>query len=600
MKIKKRQDISENYKWDLSSLYSSDEAWENDFKVVPEIIKDVEGMEGQILTSSQSLLKLIEKSLELGRVIRRLYTYAKMKSDEDTTNSIYQSLNSRAESLSVQGSEAGSYIVPELLAGKEGLVQQFMSENEALKKYKHYLEEILRFKPHTLTAPEEKILAQAGEVMSTPHNVFNMLSNADLKFPSVHDEKGEEVTLTHGSYIPLMKSNDRKVRKEAFEAYYSVYEGHKNTFATLIDAEVKKNVFQSKAKKYNSARDAALFGNHIPTAVYDRLIEAVHGALPSFYKYMKLRKHLLEVDELHMFDVYPSIIKDVKMTIPYKEATEKVVSSLSLLGNDYIETVKGAFSNSWIDVYESEGKRSGAYSFGTYDSKPYILLNYQDTLDDMFTLTHEMGHSMHSHYTRNHQPYIYGNYSIFVAEVASTTNEALLNDYLLKTVEDKKEKLYILNHYLEQFRGTIFRQTMFAEFEREIHKIVEEGGALTADKLSQVYGDLNTLYYGADVVQDEQIKMEWARIPHFYYDFYVFQYATGFSAAIALSKKMLKEGPKAVEAYKDFLKSGSSNYPIEVLKLAGVDMTTEKPVQDALEVFSELVDEMATTLGVSL
>jgi len=301
-----------------------------------------------------------------------------------------------------------------------------------------------------------------------------------------------------------------------------------------------------------------------------------------------------------MYDVYPSIIKDVKMKIPYKEATEKVLSSLSILGEDYIETVNDAYRDSWIDVYENEGKRSGAYSFGTYDSKPYILLNYQDTLDDMFTLTHEMGHSMHSHYTRKHQPYIYGNYSIFVAEVASTTNEALLNDYLLKTIEDKKEKLYILNHYLEQFRGTIFRQTMFAEFEREIHKIVEEGGALTADKLSQVYGDLNALYYGEDVMQDEQIKLEWARIPHFYYDFYVFQYATGFSAAIALSNKMLSEGKDAVEAYKNFLKSGSSNYPIEVLKLAGVDMTTEKPVRDALKVFSELVDEMATTLGVAL
>lgn len=600
MKIKKRQEISEEYKWDLSSLYSSDQAWEDDFNAVPEIIKALENMEGQILSSSESLLALIEKSLKLGRVIRRLYTYAKMKSDEDTRDSTYQSLNSRAETLSVQGSEAGSYIVPELLAGEEGLVQSYIEENDQLKEYAHYLGEILRFKPHTLTAPEEKILAQAGEVMSTPHNVFNMLSNADLKFPSVHNEKGEEVSLSHGSFIPLMKSDNRAVRKEAFEAYYSVYAGHKNTFATLIDAEVKKNVFQSKAKKYNSARDAALFGNSIPTDVYDRLIDAVHEALPSFYKYMKLRKHLLEVDELHMYDVYPSIIKDVKMKIPYKEATEKVLSSLSILGEDYLETVNAAYRDSWIDVYENEGKRSGAYSFGTYDSKPYILLNYQDTLDDMFTLTHEMGHSMHSHYTRKHQPYIYGNYSIFVAEVASTTNEALLNDYLLKTIEDKKEKLYILNHYLEQFRGTIFRQTMFAEFEREIHKIVEEGGALTADKLSQVYGDLNALYYGADVMQDEEIKLEWARIPHFYYDFYVFQYATGFSAAIALSNKMLKEGKDAVEAYKNFLKSGSSNYPIEVLKLAGVDMTTEKPVRDALKVFSALVDEMATTLGVAL
>ncbi len=600
MEIRKRSDIESVNKWNLSSLYPSDREWEKDFESVDNQIDEVKSFEGQVLLSSDNLLKTLETSLALGRKVRRLYTYAKMKSDEDTKNSLYQTLNSRAESLSVKAGEAGSYIVPELLAGEEGLVEAYIKEKSELQLYAHYIDEILRYKPHTLTTAEERLLAQAGEVMATPHNVFNMLSNADLVFPSVHDDEGKEVKLTHGSYIPLMKSNDRAVRKEAFEAFYSVYEGHKNTFATLIDSEVKKNVFHSKVKHYPSARDAALFGNNIPTEVYDRLIDAVHDALPSFYKYMKLRKHLLEVDDLHMYDVYPSIIKDVDMKIGYDEATEKVLASLDTLGDDYVSTVADAYKDGWIDVYENEGKRSGAYSFGTYDSKPYILLNYHETLDDVFTLTHEMGHSMHSFYTRGNQPYVYGNYSIFVAEVASTTNEALLNDYLLKTIEDKQEKLYILNHYLEQFRGTIFRQTMFAEFEREIHQIVENGGALTADKLSQVYGDLNALYYGGDVVQDEQIKLEWARIPHFYYDFYVFQYATGFSAAIALSKKMLAEGEGAVEAYKTFLKSGSSNYPIEVLKLAGVDMTTEKPVKDALKVFENLVDEMAETLGVTL
>jgi oligoendopeptidase F len=598
--IKKRNEMEKKYQWNLDSLYPSDTKWEEDFEKTSALIDEVKSFEGKILESSQSLLESIQSSHSLGRMIRRLYTYAKMKSDEDTKNSVYQTLNSRAESLSVRAGEATSYIVPELLSGEEGLVQRFMDENERLNEYRHYLEEILRYKPHTLSASEEKILAQAGEVMSTPHNVFNMLSNADLTFPKVHNEKGEEIVLTHGSYIPLMKSNDRAVRKEAFEAFYSVYEGHKNTFATLIDAEVKKNVFHSRVKKYPAARDAALFGNNIPTSVYDRLIDAVHDALPSFYKYMKLRKALLEVDELHMYDVYPSIIKDLDMKIGYDEAKETVLASIKPLGEDYVSVVKKAYEDGWIDVYENEGKRSGAYSFGSYDSKPYILLNYQNTLDDAFTLTHEMGHSMHSHYTRTNQPYVYGNYSIFVAEVASTTNEALLNDYLLKTIEDKQEKLYILNHYLEQFRGTIFRQTMFAEFEREIHKIVEEGGALTAEKLSQVYGDLNALYYGEDVVQDPQIKLEWARIPHFYYDFYVFQYATGFSAAIALCNKILNEGDMAVEAYKTFLKSGSSDYPIEVLKLAGVDMTTEKPDRDALKVFEGLVDEMATTLGVTL
>lgn len=600
MQVKKRHEVSEDYKWDLGSLYESDDSWEKDFIGVNALIEKIESYQGKVLDSAEVLIEVIETSLSLSRLIKRLYTYAKMKSDEDTKNGTYQTLNSRAESLSVKGGEATSYIVPELLAGEEDLVKSYIEDADGLKPYRHYLEEILRYKPHTLSASEEKILAQAGEVMATPHNVFNMLSNADLKFPTVHNENGEEVPLTHGSYIPLMKSNKRSVRKEAFEAFYSVYDGHKNTFAALIDSEVKKNVFHGRAKKYSSARDAALFGNNIPTAVYDQLIEAVHEALPAFYKYMKLRKDLLEVDELHMYDVYPSIIKDVEMKIDYDKAKDLVLSSLTPLGKDYIETVENAYRDSWIDVYENDGKRSGAYSFGTYDSKPYILLNYQDTLDDVFTLTHEMGHSMHSYYTRKNQPYVYGNYSIFVAEVASTTNEALLNDHLLKTVEDKQERLYILNHYLEQFRGTIFRQTMFAEFEREIHKIVEEGGALTSDMLCEVYARLNQLYYGEEVVQDEQIALEWARIPHFYYDFYVFQYATGFSAAIALSKKMLEEGDEAVEAYKNFLKSGSSNYPIDVLKLAGVDMTTEAPVRDALKVFSALVEEMGETLGVTL
>jgi oligoendopeptidase F len=600
MTIKERCQISKGFQWDLSSLFESDQSWEQVFESVKADIEGIKVWQGRILESGQTFLTVIESSLALNRKLGRLYTYAKMKLDENTKDSVYQTLSSRAETLGVAASEATSYIVPELLSGDPSLIQQYVEGNDVLKGYSHYIDEIMRYKPHTLSAAEEKILAQAGEIMSTPHNVFNMLSNADLKFPNVKNEKGEEVPLTHGSFIPLMKSNERQVRREAFETFYSVYEGHKNTFATLIDAEVKKNVFGSRVKKYASARDAALFGNNIPTSVYDHLIEAVHDALPDFYKYMKLRKHLLGVDALHMYDVYPSIIKDVKMEIPYESAKEMVLNSLEPLGSDYVETVKRAYEDRWIDVYENQGKRSGAYSFGAYDSKPYILLNYQETLDDVFTLTHEMGHSMHSYYTRANQPYVYGNYSIFVAEVASTTNEALLNDYLLKTIEDKQEKLFILNHYLEQFRGTIFRQTMFAEFEREIHKHVESGGALTADRLSEIYGGLNQTYYGDGVVQDEQIRLEWARIPHFYYDFYVFQYATGFSAAIALSNKILEEGDQAVTAYKTFLKSGSSNYPLEVLKLAGVDMTTSQPVKDALKVFGKLVDEMAETLGVTL
>ncbi|MBN2898321.1 MAG: oligoendopeptidase F family protein, partial [Clostridia bacterium] len=403
MKIRKRDEIAESNKWDLSSLFESDEMWESLFESIKGEIKAIGKWEGRILESDQTLLSVIEEELAMNRNLGRLYTYAKMKSDENTKDSHYQTLSSRAETLSVAAGEATSYIVPELLSAESQVIEAYIEKNEALKVYRHYLEEVMRYKPHTLSAAEERILAQAGEVMSAPYSVFNMLSNADLKFPSVQGEKGESVPLTHGSFIPLMKSNNREVRKRAFETYYEVYEGHKNTFASLVDAEVKKNVFASRAKKYASARDAALFGNNIPTAVYDRLIDAVHEALPAFYRYMKLRKHLLGVEALHMYDIYPSIIKDVEMKIDYDEAKATVLSSLEPMGEDYVSVVKKAYEERWIDVYENEGKRSGAYSFGSYDSKPYILLNYQDTLDDVFTLTHEMGHSMHSHYTRQNQ-----------------------------------------------------------------------------------------------------------------------------------------------------------------------------------------------------
>ncbi len=600
MAIKNRSEINNDYKWDLSSLFNGDEEWEKLFEEIKDNAEKIRGYEGKILDSADTFLEVIERDLELSRSLGRLYTYAKMKSDEDTRDGNYQTLSSRAETLAVLLAEATSYIVPEILSSDENLVYKYIEEGDDLKIYKHYIEKVMRYKPHTLTPNEEKLLAQAGELMGTSHNVFNMLSNADLKFPNILDENGKEAPLTNGSFIPFMQSYDRSVRKNAFETFYKVYSEHKNTFATLIDSEVKKNVFQSKVRKHNSSREASLFANRIPINVYDELIDAVHEALPSFYKYMKLRKKLLEVDELHMYDVYTPIIKGVDMKISYDKAKQMVLDSLEPMGDDYIDVVKESYRDSWIDVYENVGKRSGAYSFGSYDSKPYILMNYQDRLDDVFTLIHEMGHSMHSYYTRKTQPYVYGGYSTFVAEVASTTNEALLNQYLLKTTKDKQEKLYILNHYLEQFRGTVFRQTMFAEFEKLIHEHVENGGALTADKLCEIYGNLNKLYYGEDVVQDEQIKMEWSRIPHFYYEFYVFQYATGFSAAIALSNKILNDGKQAVEKYKDFLKSGSSNYPIEVLRLAGVDMATKKPVSDALKVFDGLVDEMAKTLEIEL
>lgn len=584
--LRKRKDIEEKYKWNLDSLYPSDEAWEADYKKAEALFGEFKSLEGTLLLSKDQLLKAVELYLDAYRIVIRIATYAKMKQDENTKDSHYQSMNARAESLDVSFKEASSYFIPELMNGEPSVIEEYLVSDE-LKLYKQFFDNILRGREHVLSPQEEAILAQAGELFSTPSNAFGMLNGADLKFPDVDGE-----LLTHGSFIPFMMGKDRAKREEAFKKYYRVFSDHKNTFASLLSSEVKKNVFNGKVRKHSSARASALFENNVPEAVYDNLIEAVNNNLPSLHKYIELRKRMLGVDQLRPFDLYVPLIEDVEMKYTYDEGQKVVLDSLEVLGGDYVETVKNAYNESWIDVYENEGKRSGAYSWGTYDSKPYILLNYHDELGDVFTLTHEMGHSMHSYYSRKAQPYVYGNYSIFVAEVASTTNEALLNQHLLDNVKDKKEKLYLLNNYLENFRGTVFRQTMFAEFERDIHKHVESGGALTADKLCEMYRELNKKYYGNSLTIDSELDMEWARIPHFYYNFYVFQYATGFSSAVALADKIFKEGESAVKDFKTFLSAGSSDYPIEVLKAAGVDMNTPDPVNNALKVFEQLVIEM--------
>ncbi len=584
--LKKREDINEKYKWNLDSLYSADSAWEDDYKLAETMFEDLKKMEGQILQSSDNFKKNIELYLDGYRKVGRIATYAKMKQDENTKDSHYQSLNARAETLHVKFNEASSYIVPELMMGDEAVIDNYL-EKDDLKLYKQYIRDILRARPHTLTPGEEALMAQASELFSTPSNAFGMLNGADLKFPNVGKE-----SLTHGSFIPFMMKKDRSIREEAFKKYYKVFEQHKNTFASLLSAEVKKNIFNAKARKHETARASALHDNNVPESVYDNLIDAVHKNLPAMHRYIALRKKMLGVDKLRPFDLYVPLIDDVDMKYTYEEAQGTVLESLKILGDDYLETVENSFKDSWIDVYENEGKRSGAYSWGTYDSKPYILLNYHDELGDVFTLTHEMGHSMHSYLTRKNQPYVYGNYSIFVAEVASTTNEALLNKYLLDNVKEKRERLYLLNNYLENFRGTVFRQTMFAEYERNIHAYAAEGGALTADQLCKMYRELNQKYYGESLDIDAELDLEWARIPHFYYNFYVFQYATGFSSAVALADKMVNEGEAAVADYKKFLGAGCSDYPIEVLKAAGVDMTTPDPVDNALNVFNALVDEM--------
>lgn len=595
-KILERDQISSEFKWDIKSMYPDLDRWEADFVQVSVLIKEIDSQKGSICESENNLLASIELSFKASRLVSNLFTYAKMSQDENTKDNLAQEYTARAEQIATKLSEASSYIIPEILLADVDLLKGYIKNYEPLKKYDQYLDDIIRRKPHTLGSSEEKILAMSGDIAGLAGTAFGMMNSADLKFPVIKDSNGEDLHLSHGNFVPTLESPDRKLRKDAFENYYSVYKQFNNSFASLLYGEVKKNVFYSKVRNHNTARSAALFENNVPESVYDQLIEAVNNNLSHMHKYMKIRKKALGLKELHMYDLYTPIIKDVDMKISYDKAKEMVLESLKPLGENYTSVVKNSFTDGWIDVYENIGKRSGAYSWGTYDSKPFILLNYHETLDNAFTLTHEMGHSMHSYLTRQNQDYVYGNYSIFLAEVASTTNEALLNHFLLENVKSKQEELYILNHYLEQFRGTVYRQAMFAEFERDIHAMVERGEALTGDKLNNHYMNLNIKYYGEDMIVDEEIKYEWSRIPHFYYNFYVFQYATGFSAAVALSQSILKNGKEGLDKYLGFLESGSSEYPIEILKKAGADMTTTSPVSNALKLFGELVDKMERLL----
>lgn len=590
--LKERKDIPLEYTWDLESMYESIEEWEKDFGDLLSKAEGIEKHRGRVGESAASLLRVLRHMEEVYRIVGNLYAYANMKLDEDTRINSSQALFDKALGAYVMVQEKTSFITPEILKIDEKVLEEFYKEEEDLKLYKHYLDNMFRKKEHVLSEDMENLLAQMGEIASAPENIYSMLNDADMKFPTIKDENGQDVEITQGNFIPLMESKDRRVRKAAFEGLYSTYESFKNTFAQTLSGNIKANIFNARVRKYESALEASLDENNIPISVYDNLIKAIHNNLDSMYKYMDIRKRALGVEELHMYDLYTPIVKDVDFNIPYEECKELIIRGLQPLKDEYIDVVKEGFEDRWIDVYENIGKRSGAYSSGSYDSKPFILTNYHNTLDSVFTVAHEMGHSIHSYFTKKNQPFIYGNYSIFLAEVASTCNEALLLNYMLDHVKDEKEKLYLLNHYLEQFRTTVFRQTMFAEFERTIYEHVESREALTADYLCDTYKKLNEKYYGPNIVVDDPIAIEWARIPHFYYNFYVYQYATGFSAAIALSQKILNDGDTAVERYIYFLKSGSSDYPINVLKLAGVDMTTEEPVNNALEVFRQLVDDM--------
>lgn len=591
-KLLKREEVDAAFKWKLEDIYQSDADWEKEFAQVKDLLPQLEEHKGKLGDSAQNLLDCLKLKGDISLLMERLFVYARMRRDENNANTKYQALTDRASSLSVQVGSAASFVVPEILSIPEEQLKQYLASEPGLAEYNFYLEELLRQKAHILSAEQEEILAQAGELAGAPGNIFKMLNNADLKFPQIKDEDGDLVELTHGRYVQFMESHDRDVRKAAFEAMYETYRKNKNTFAATLNASVKKDVFYSRVRKYESALKSSLNDDNIPVEVYDNLIQTVRNNLPTFYRYVELRKKMLGLDDLHMYDIYVPMVPEVKMKMSYQEAYGTMMKGLAPLGEEYASLLQEARDKGWIDVYENEGKTSGAYSWGAYGTHPYVLLNYQDNVDNMFTLAHEMGHALHSYYSDKEQSYLYAQYTIFVAEVASTVNESLLVDWMLKNTTDKKEKMYLLNHYLEQFRGTVFRQTMFAEFEKLIHDKVEKGEALTEEALCSIYRDLNKDYYGNTMTIDEDIQMEWARIPHFYNAFYVYKYATGFSAATALSQQILNEGDAAVGRYLNFLKSGGSNYPLELLKAAGVDMTTPAPIQSALDVFKRLLEEL--------
>ena len=591
-RIPKRNEISDQFKWKLEHIYETNELWESDYNKVKADTSNLLKYKGKLAESAETLFEGLKANSEVARLFDKVYTYAHMRSHEDSARSLYQDFADRVDSLSVEVSSANSFMVPEILAIDEKTLRKYIYENESLKLYEKAIDEIVRMKPHVLSSSEEELLAKAGELAQAPGSIFNMLNNADIKFPTIKDENENEVEVTKGRYSQLVESTDRRVRKDAFEALYSSYAKLKNTLAATLSSNVKANVFDAKVRKYNSAREASLHPDNVPTEVYDNLIKTIHDNMNLMYRYIALRKKILGLDELHMYDLYTPLIQEEKMKISYEEAVDTVKKGLEVLGDKYTSDLKNGFESGWIDVYENEGKRSGAYSWGSYDSHPYVLLNHTDNLNSMFTLAHEMGHALHSFYSDKNQPYIYAGYKIFVAEVASTLNESLLMDYMLKTTDDKKKKMYLLNYYMEQFRTTVYRQTMFAEFEKIIHEKVENGEALTNESLSKVYHDLNVLYYGTDIIIDDYIDLEWARIPHFYSSFYVYKYATGFSAATSLAQQILNQGQDAISRYLEFLKSGGSDYPIELLKKAGVDMTTSEPIKQALKVFENLLNQM--------
>ena len=594
MEVKDRKDIDVKDTWNLESIYANNELWEEDYAALEKDAAEFAKLKGAIEADVSKIPAVLDAYYGLHRRLSKLSVYARMRFDQDTTDSTYQTMSAKIGSLGVKIGAASAFVEPEILSYSKEQLEAAEKENERTAYYGRKIEEMLRGQEHTLDAEKEELLAAAGDMAEAPDDIFSVLMNADMKYPDIVLEDGTHLPLTNSTYISYMESPDRAVREGAFKTLYGQIASLKNTFAAIYRGNLKQAKFYAQSRKYSSARAMYLADSNVPESVYDNLLSAVHEALPMMYRYVAVRKKVLGVDKLHMYDVYTPIVAAQNQTYEFEQAKQMVLEALKPMGEDYLSHAREGLENRWIDIYPNKGKKGGAYSWGCYDPQPFILLNYTKNLDSVFTLIHEMGHSIHSYYSRTAQDYAYSDYKIFVAEVASTCNECLLMHDLLEKTTDKEQRKYLLNHYLDSFKGTLFRQTMFAEFEKTAHDYCAQGKPLTAEALSQMYLELNQKYFGPDMEKDEEIAYEWMRIPHFYTPFYVYQYATGYSAAVALSAKILKEGKPAVDAYMSFLKGGESKDPIDLLKMAGVDMTTEKPVADALALFGELVTELET------
>ena len=588
--VLQRNEINEKDTWDLSTIFETDQKWEEELALLTEDTKEAASLEGHLLDSAKSLLNITERYLDLSRRLEKLYVYAHMKNDQDTRVAKYQEYYAKAMTLYSQLDQVFSFYEPEFMAITEEQYQNFLAEEPKLQPYKHFFDKLLQNKEHVLSQREEELLAGAGEIFGAASETFAILDNADIVFPFVKDEDGNEVQLSHGVYMRLVESKNREVRRGAYEALYSTYEQYQHTYAKTLQTNVKVQNYRAKVRNYKSAREAALAANFVPESVYDNLVSAVRKHLPLLHRYLALRSKILGIPDLKMYDVYTPL-SSVEYSFTYEEALKKAEEALAVLGEDYLSRVKRAFCERWIDVYENQGKRSGAYSGGSYDTNAFMLLNWQDNLDNLFTLVHETGHSMHSSYTRETQPYVYGDYSIFLAEIASTTNENILTEKLLQEVQDDATRFAILNNFLDGFRGTVFRQTQFAEFEHAIHQADQNGEVLTSEFLNNLYADLNQEYYGLSKEDNPQIQYEWARIPHFYYNYYVYQYSTGFAAASALAEKIVHGSQDDRDRYIDYLKAGKSDYPLNIMRKAGVDMEKEDYLNDAFAVFERRLDE---------